>query len=260
MPTLRVTTRPLSRFIETSQCDCGTFSSFELVSSFFRLQNILLLLPRILLHHIHCLVARRTMAAVVFSHALPVPSTSLVDPGRRFRRQRSALRCDIRRAATGGETGTSRGLDGDDTPDWAKDLALDENGDLIDTKTGKALNEFGATRFDLAVRAMRGEYDPPGVSTEQEEGQIFEMLTQFPCTYTFQASGRVAELDDDGITHVAGLLMDKCDAPLSQTKIEIKPRGKKFVSLWVTCTVHSAAMVNEALSAAKEDSRVMTIW
>jgi len=30
----------------------------------------------------------------------------------------------------------------------------------VDTKTGKVINEFGATRFDVAVRALRGELDP----------------------------------------------------------------------------------------------------
>ena len=75
------------------------------------------------------------------------------------------------RAAPDGEAASDPD---DDTPEWAKDLAIDENGDLIDTKTGKALNEFGATRFDVAVRAMRGEYDPPGVSTEMEQGQIYD--------------------------------------------------------------------------------------
>jgi hypothetical protein len=167
----------------------------------------------------------------------------------------------VRRASAGedgSQPGTSSG--DDDVPDWAKDLALDENGDLIDTKTGKALNDFGATRFDVAVRAMRGEYDPPGVSTEKEEGQMFDMLTQFPTTYTFQASGKVADLDDDGVAHIAGLIMEVCGCPVDQTKIEIKPRGKKFVSLWVTCTVHSGQMVIDALRVAKEDKRVMTCW
>jgi hypothetical protein len=55
-------------------------------------------------------------------------------------------------------------------PDTLKDLVLNDDGDLVDTKTGKVLNEFGATRFDVAVRAMRGEYDPIGTSTEHEEG------------------------------------------------------------------------------------------
>jgi len=201
------------------------------------------------------------MASAVLSRALPVPPRTFAVPAHRLRRRPGAPRGEVRRASAG-EDGTpeTSSESGVDVPEWAKDLALDENGDLIDTKTGKALNEFGATRFDVAVRAMRGEYDPPGVSTEKEEGQILDTLTQFPSKYTFQASGRVGDLDDDGIAHVAGLLMEVCDCPVAETKIEIKPRGKKFVSLWVTCTVHSGEMVTEALRVAKADARVMTCW
>jgi hypothetical protein len=32
---------------------------------------------------------------------------------------------------------------------------------LIDTKTGAIVNAFGATRFDVAVHALRGDFDPP---------------------------------------------------------------------------------------------------
>ena len=39
-------------------------------------------------------------------------------------------------------------------PDALKGLVLNEDGDLVDTKTGKVLNEFGATCFDVAVRAI----------------------------------------------------------------------------------------------------------
>lgn len=41
------------------------------------------------------------------------------------------------------------------------DLSISEDGFLIDNKTGKVINEFGATRFDVAVRAMRDELSPP---------------------------------------------------------------------------------------------------
>ena len=41
------------------------------------------------------------------------------------------------------------------------DLYIDDRGNLVDTKSGKVINDFGATRFDVAVRALRGELDPP---------------------------------------------------------------------------------------------------
>ena len=116
------------------------------------------------------------MASAVLPHALPVPARTSAVPSHRFRSRPNAPRGEVRRASAGEDGQTSSEKD-DDVPEWAKDLALDENGDLIDTKTGKALNEFGATRFDVAVRAMRGEYDPPGVSTEKEE--VLANLYQF---------------------------------------------------------------------------------
>ena len=42
------------------------------------------------------------------------------------------------------------------------DLQISHDGkELIDCKTGRAINEFGATRFDVAVHALRGDFDPP---------------------------------------------------------------------------------------------------
>ncbi len=42
------------------------------------------------------------------------------------------------------------------------DLQISPDGkDLVDSKTGAAINEFGATRFDVAVHALRGDFDPP---------------------------------------------------------------------------------------------------
>jgi hypothetical protein len=50
----------------------------------------------------------------------------------------------------------------DDLPELLKGLELNAKGDLVDTKTGEALNDFGATRFDLKVRALRaGAYIRP---------------------------------------------------------------------------------------------------
>jgi hypothetical protein len=45
-------------------------------------------------------------------------------------------------------------------PEALRGLQISKEGDLVDTKTGKVINEFGATRFDVAVRALRGELDP----------------------------------------------------------------------------------------------------
>ena len=146
-------------------------------------------------------------------------------------------------------------------PDTLKDLVLNDDGDLVDTKTGKVLNEFGATRFDVAVRAMRGEYDPIGTSTEHEEGQILDTLTQFPTEYTFQVSGRKELIGQDGaLDEICDIVGHVCGCEISrENQVEIKERGSsgKFLSVWVTCTVFSVFMVNEVLRQVKEDERVM---
>jgi hypothetical protein len=55
----------------------------------------------------------------------------------------------------------------------AAGLVISEEGDLVDTKTGKVINEFGATRFDVAVRALRGELDPaPWVEVSSNGGPL----------------------------------------------------------------------------------------
>jgi len=146
-------------------------------------------------------------------------------------------------------------------PDTLKDLVLNDDGDLVDTKTGKVLNEFGATRFDVAVRAMRGEYDPIGTSTEHEEGQILDTLTQFPTEYTFQVSGRKELIGQDkALDDLCDIIGHVCGCEISrENQVEIKERGSsgKFLSVWVTCTVFSVFMVNEVLRQVKEDERVM---
>lgn len=142
-----------------------------------------------------------------------------------------------------------------------KGLVLNEKGDLIDRKTGKALNDFGATRFDVAVRAMRGEYDPIGASTENEEGQIYETLTQFPSDYTFQAAGKSVNLKEDTIDDIKQRIGHICGCEILPAQVEVKQRGSsgKFISVWITCTVHSSEMVQEVLSELGADDRVMMI-
>ncbi|GIL84262.1 hypothetical protein Vretimale_15923 [Volvox reticuliferus] len=80
----------------------------------------------------------------------------------------------------------------DDIHPELRDLQINEDGFLIDTKTGKVINEMGATRFDVAVRALRGELDPPSwvENSERTSGVILSALYQFPRAYLFQVVGR----------------------------------------------------------------------
>lgn len=141
------------------------------------------------------------------------------------------------------------------TPEWAKDLIIDERGDLVDATTGQPLNEFGATRFDLYVRALRGEYDVRHDTTEEMNGEIYESIAQFPSKYTFQVSCRAADAADEAfkawiVNTIAG------DAGEAKCEVEVRPRGTKFASIWVTCFVFSAREVNAIIDELKEDERV----
>jgi len=67
-------------------------------------------------------------------------------------------------------------------PPGLEGLRLDDNGSLVEEKTGKALNALGATRFDVAVRAMRGEMtrhlDPGEDREDATSGKIAESLVR----------------------------------------------------------------------------------
>ena len=173
-----------------------------------------------------------------------------------------ATRAVTRGARTVGRVSTlARAAPNDDedgpagTPEWAKDLIIDESGDLVDATTGKPLNEFGATRFDLYVRALRGEYDVRHETTEKMNGEIFESIAQFPSKYTFQVSCRATDAGDAAfrawvVNTVAG------EAGEAKCEVEVRPRGTKFASIWVTCYVFSAREVNAIIDELKEDERV----
>ena len=75
----------------------------------------------------------------------------------------------------------------------------DDYTELLDVKTGKPLDDFEelqrkqqkASRFDIAVRAMRGEFTKARGKTEGEVyGEIMDTLTRYPIVYTFQASAK----------------------------------------------------------------------
>eukprot|EP00854_Cymbomonas_tetramitiformis_P017117 gene17117-20352_t len=141
------------------------------------------------------------------------------------------------------------------------DLELNEDGDLVDTSTGKVLNEFGATRFDVAVRAMRGEMGPPpGVeSTEKQVGQMAESLIRFPAPYVFQVVGKPGEDKEGFIKDMVQCIERVCKVTLCENDYTVKERGKggKFVSLGITATVSGAETIAQAFEEVAKDSRVL---
>lgn len=153
-------------------------------------------------------------------------------------------------------------------------LAYDEeSGELIDQETGKplkALNENGATRFDVAVRAMRGEFDRPGVEPEQDteeaaasSGAILDALVHFPAPYTFQVVGPkggaagpedISAFEEDVVACIARVL----SAPPEMLEVSSKERsGGKYLSVSVVGTVSSPLLLDHVFSALDEMDRVM---
>mmetsp|Transcript_38572 Transcript_38572/g.83880 ORF Transcript_38572/g.83880 Transcript_38572/m.83880 type:complete len:249 (-) Transcript_38572:73-819(-) len=139
-------------------------------------------------------------------------------------------------------------------------LKLDDKGDLIDEKTGKALNDFGATRFDVAVRAMRGDIGGKFTgeeSTEQQTGQILESLVRFPAPYTFQVVGKASEGFAQDMMQIVS---DATGVPVAEfLPLTVKERGKggKFLSLGITVVLQSAAQVQDVYEELGKDDRVM---
>ena len=152
-----------------------------------------------------------------------------------------------------------------DTPAWAKDLTIDpETGDLIVESTGKPLNEFGATRFDLYVRALRGEYDSADSETQTEEnsvGEIFETIQQFPCKYTYQVVCLKADVEDEGFVRSVVRRVVGGDA-MVKAEVVIKDRGHtgKYAAIWASTWVYSAKEVNECILELKENPKVIMCY
>ncbi|OUS42246.1 hypothetical protein BE221DRAFT_142937 [Ostreococcus tauri] len=161
--------------------------------------------------------------------------------------------------------GTNDDFESVDTPAWAKDLTIDpETGDLIVESTGKPLNEFGATRFDLYVRALRGEYDAADSETQTEEnsvGEIFETIQQFPCKYTYQVVCLKADVEDEGFVRSVVRRVVGGDATV-KAEVVIKDRGHtgKYAAIWASTWVYSAKEVNECILELKENPKVIMCY
>ncbi|GAB4821213.1 hypothetical protein N2152v2_008259 [Parachlorella kessleri] len=146
-------------------------------------------------------------------------------------------------------------------PPELQGLYIDEAGLLIDEKSGKAINEFGATRFDVPVRALRGEFDPPPAAenTERAPGLLLDSLMAFPGTYTFNVVLRTeGAAPADVAADVAALVARVCQTQVDVGSCVIKERkGGKFVSLEVPALVRSAEVVHQVFAELETDTRVV---
>ena len=143
----------------------------------------------------------------------------------------------------------------------------DDYTELLDVKTGKPLDDFEelqrkqqkASRFDIAVRAMRGEFTKARGKTEGEVyGEIMDTLTRYPIVYTFQASAKVSEAHD--VLRVRQQIKETVETRCQREaiEVEIKPRGKKFHSFWVKISVLDSREVSECIDLLKDLDDVVT--
>ncbi|PNW75570.1 hypothetical protein CHLRE_12g532000v5 [Chlamydomonas reinhardtii] len=137
---------------------------------------------------------------------------------------------------------------------------------------------MGATRFDVAVRALRGELDPPEwvENTERSSGIILSALYQFPRMYTFQvvgkagsssssgsgaadgASGAGSSGKDEFVKAVVGTVSRVAQAEVEDGKVEVKERmGGKYVSVSVDVMTRAPEIVGLVYDELGKDPRVM---
>ena len=140
-------------------------------------------------------------------------------------------------------------------------LKLTEDGLLIDEKTGEVINEYGATRFDVAVRALQGDFDPPPTveNTERSSGIILDSLLKWPAVYEFQfvlnTNGAVpASL----LEEMRAIVAKVCQWEVSPDVCSYKERkGGKFVSLCIPATVRYPELIQKVFQAVEKDDRII---
>eukprot|EP00775_Hariotina_reticulata_P004110 gene4110-4356_t len=146
-------------------------------------------------------------------------------------------------------------------PQELQGLEISEDGFLIDTKTGKVINEFGATRFDVAVRALRGELDPPQWvdNSERNPGVLLGRLMSFPTSYTFQVVGKVTadSPKNQFVSDMVSIVAQVCEAEIKEADVTVQERlGGKFVSISMQVLVRAPEIVQLVYEAIGKDSRV----
>jgi putative lipoic acid-binding regulatory protein len=151
------------------------------------------------------------------------------------------------------------------TSDNAQDnqLALDREQTSL-SSCEHVINAFGSTRFDVAVRALRGEFDPaPNVAnTERSVGLLMDSLVQWPLDYPFQLVVRNDAEDRDGhealVEEYRRLVESMCATTINPDTCSWKLRkGGKYVSICIPAAVTSQRIISDVFEALEGDQRVL---
>ncbi|KAK9909313.1 hypothetical protein WJX75_000393 [Coccomyxa subellipsoidea] len=126
------------------------------------------------------------------------------------------------------------------------------------SRTGQTINEFGATRFDVAVRALRGDFDPPQdvENTERCDNILIGALKQFPLTYTFNVVLKGGQDPEEMKRFVSDTLMSVSGSSYHECQLSERLNGK-YVSVKVSACMQSPDMIASVFQELGKDPRVV---
>lgn len=197
----------------------------------------------------------RALLVLRASYALHAPRSS------RFTLPALPVARTQRRCAAGARDGDAAPI-GPGAPAGLEGLRLRDDGELVD-EAGRALNALGATRFDVAVQAIRGAFPTPQDPAESNErappGQLLDALVRYPVDWTFQTIAAVTGDDARAAfaAEVAAVIREHCGADsVAVDGVTTAAKGAKYVSVRVKARLGSSAQMVEATLALKRDPRV----
>lgn len=142
------------------------------------------------------------------------------------------------------------------------DLKITDQGLLIDEKTGEVINEYGATRFDIKMAALNGQFQPPPSvqDTERSTGLILDSLMHWPATYDFQfvlktAQGEATSSPAEILEEMRVLVGRICSKEIEVSVCSVKERkGGKYVSVTVPAVVNGPEVIQRVFDTLEEDA------
>lgn len=131
----------------------------------------------------------------------------------------------------------------------------------MDEKTGEVINEYGATRFDVAVRALRGDFDPPpGVeNTERTPGVLLDSLVQWPTVYEFKFVVRSDDMPAEAVVEELRARVEAvCQWAIASDACSARERkGGKYLSICIPVTVRAPDIIQRVLDSFADDERIL---
>lgn len=123
------------------------------------------------------------------------------------------------------------------------------------------INEFGATRFDVAVRAIRGEFDPAKnvENTERTAGILLDSLIKWPAVYTFNIVLRTEGAPKDQlVVEMVSLVNKECQTTVDEKDIVMNERmGGKYLSLQIPALVRAPELIQKVYHGLEGDTRIV---